>query len=91
MREIMLNASDAACAFISDLLTSSDAPDDSAVRFVIEENNLSMKLDEEKPGDESFHHEGKTVLVVDAEMSQILDGKTLDVEETEEGPQLTMK
>lgn len=86
----MLNASDAACSFISELLSSSDAPNESAVRFVLEENQLSMKLDEEKPGDKAFHHEGKTVLVVDAEISQILDGKTLDVEETDEGPQLTM-
>ncbi len=86
----MLNASDAACAFISELLTASEAPDESAVRFVLEENQLSMKLDEKKPGDETFDHDGKTVLLVDAEMSQVLDGKTLDVEDTEEGPQLMM-
>lgn len=86
----MLNASDAACAFISELLTASEAPDESAVRFVIEENELSMKLDEEKPGDKIFLHEGKIVLLVDEEMSQVLDGKTLDVENTEKGPQLMM-
>ncbi len=87
----MLNASDAACAFISELLTAEGAPDESAVRIAIEENELSMKLDEEEPGDETFLHEGKTVLLVDAEMSQILDGKTLDVEDTEEGPKLTVE
>ncbi len=87
----MLNASDAACAFISEMLTSSEAPDDDAVRLVIEEDQLSMKLDEEKPGDETFLHEGKTILLVDAEMSQVLDGKMLDVEDTEEGPKLTVE
>ncbi len=87
----MLNASDAACAFISEMLTSSEAPDESAVRIAIEEDQLSMKLDEEKPGDETFLHEGKTVLLVDAEMSQVLDGKMLDVEDTEEGPKLTVE
>ena len=86
----MLNASDAACAFISELLTASEAPDESAVRFELDEDQLSMKLDEEKPGDVTFLHEGKTVLLVDAEMSEVLDGKTLDVEDTEKGPQLTM-
>ena len=87
----MLNASDAACAYISELLTSSEAPDESAVRIVIEENQLSMKLDEEKPGDETILHEGKTILLVDAEISQVLDGKTLEFEDTEEGLKLTVE
>ena len=87
----MLNASDAACAFISELLTSSEAPDESAVRIVLEENQLSMKLDEEKPGDETILHEGKTILLVDAEISQVLDGKTLEFEDTEEGLKLTVE
>ena len=87
----MLNASDAACAFISELLTSSEASDESAVRIAIEENQLSMKLDEEKPGDETFLHEGKTILLVDAEISQVLDGKTLEFEDTEEGPKLMVE
>ncbi len=86
----MLNASDDACALLCQMLTESDAPDDAAVRLVIEDDQLSMKVDEEKPGDETILHEGKTVLLVDAEMSQDLDGKMLDVEDTEEGPKLTM-
>ena len=87
----MLNASDAACAFISELLTFEGAPDESAVRIVIEENELSIKLDKEKPGDKTYLHEGKTVLLVDAKMSQALDGKTLDVEDTAEGTKLTVE
>ncbi len=87
----MLNASDAACAFISELLTAEEAPDESAVRVVIEESQLTIKLDEEKPGDETYLHEGKIVLLVDAKMSQVLDGKTLYVEDTEEGTKLTVK
>lgn len=86
----MLNASDAACAFLGQLLTESDAPDDAAVRFVIDGNSLSLQLDDEKPGDSTFNHDGRTVLVVDEDISKILDGKTLDLEESEEGPKLTL-
>lgn len=86
----MLNASDAACAFLGQLLVESDAPDDAAVRFVIDGNSLSLQLDDEKPGDATFNHEGRTVLVVDEDISKILDGKTLDLEESEEGPKLTL-
>ena len=87
----MLKASYSACAFISELLTAEEAPDESAVRILIAENELTIKLDEEKPGDETYLHEGKTVLLVDAKMSQVLDGKTLDVEDTEEGTKLTVE
>jgi|TARA_Y100000294_G_scaffold8360_1_gene7903 Fe-S cluster assembly iron-binding protein IscA len=52
---------------------------------------LSLTLDGEKPGDATLVHEGKTVLVIDEDVSQSLSNKTLDVEDSEEGLQLTIK
>ena len=58
------------------------------VRFYLEGETLEVKMDAEKPDDAKFAHEGKTVLVIDRELSKHLDGKTLDVQDTDEGPQL---
>lgn len=87
----MLNVSEAACAYLSMLLSKSDAPDDARIRIVIEGNKLSIKLDDEKPDDATFVHEGKTFLVMDEDISQILSSKTLDVEDSEEGLKITVK
>ena len=87
----MLNVSESACANLSKLLSDSGAPDGACVRFILEGEELSLTLDGEKPGDATFVHEGKTVLVIDEDVSQSLSNKTLDVEDSEEGLQLTIK
>jgi hypothetical protein len=47
-------------------------------------------LDNARPGDETFDYEGRTVLMLDAQVSQVLDDSTLDVEATDEGPKLIL-
>jgi Fe-S cluster assembly iron-binding protein IscA len=86
----MLTMTEAAGAHLVDLLGEAEVPEDVAIRFVIESEELTLRLDKERPGDESFSHEGKTVLLVDEEMSSMLTGKTLDVEPSDEGPKLTL-
>ncbi|MHC4218096.1 MAG: hypothetical protein ACYSU7_06520 [Planctomycetota bacterium] len=81
---------DAAGAHLVDLLGEAEAPEDVAIRFVVESEELTLRLDKEKPGDESLIHEGKTVLLLDEEMSPMLSGKTLDIEDSDEGPKLTL-
>jgi Fe-S cluster assembly iron-binding protein IscA len=86
----MLTVTDAAGAHLVDLLGEAEAPEDVAIRFVVESEELTLRLDKEKPGDESLIHEGKTVLLLDEEMSPMLSGKTLDIEDSDEGPKLTL-
>ncbi len=86
----MLNVSEAACAYLSKLLSESDVPDDVSARIIIEGNQMSLQPDDEKPGDVTFVHEGKPVLVIGENISQSLSGKTLDVKDSEEGLQLTL-
>ena len=86
----MLTMTEAAGAHLVDLLGEAEVPEDVAIRFVIESEELTLRLDKEQPGDESFNHEGKTVLLVDEEMSTMLSGKTLDIEPSDEGPKLTL-
>ena len=86
----MLTMTETAGAHLVDLLGEAEVPEDVAIRFVIESEELTLRLDKEKPGDESFSHAGKTVLLVDEEMSSMLAEKTLDVEPSDEGPKLTL-
>jgi hypothetical protein len=81
---------DAAGAHLSELLGEAEVPDDVAIRFVIEEEALTLRLDKERPGDESYSHEGKTVLLLDEQMSPMLSEKTLDVASSDEGLKLTL-
>jgi len=86
----MLTMTETAGAHLVDLLGEAEVPEDVAIRFVIESEELTLRLDKEQPGDESFNHEGKTVLLVDEEMSTMLSEKTLDIEPSDEGPKLTL-
>jgi hypothetical protein len=86
----MLTVTDAAGAYLVDLLGDAEAPEEVAIRFVVETQGLALRLDNEQPGDESFEHEGKKVLLLDEHMSTMLSEKTLDVEPSDDGPQLTL-
>jgi hypothetical protein len=59
----MFTMTDAAGAHLADLLEEAEVPEDVAIRFVVEEEELTLRLDKERPGDESLSHEGKTVLL----------------------------
>ena len=86
----MLTMTEAAGAHLVDLLGEAEVPEDVAIRFVFESEELTLRLDKERPGDEPFSHEGKTVLLVDEEMSTMLSEKTLDIEPSDEGAKLTL-
>lgn len=86
----MLTVTETAGAHLSEMLTQVNAPEDMAVRVVIEEDGLALKLDSETDGDATFDHAGKTVLVLDGPVSELLDDKTLDVEDEGEGPKLSL-
>ncbi|MHC4082635.1 MAG: hypothetical protein ACYS15_19265 [Planctomycetota bacterium] len=86
----MLTMTEAAGAHLIDLLGEADVPEDVAIRFVVESEELTLRLDKERPGDESLTHEGKTVLLLDEQMSPMLSEKTLDIEPSDEGPKLTL-
>ena len=47
-------------------------------------------LDREAEGDQVVEHEGVKVLLVDSDLAPVVDGKTLDVEDTAEGPRLVI-
>ena len=49
---------------------------------------IGLGVDIEAPGDRIVEYEGTRVLVVEPELANNLEGITLDVDETPEGPEL---
>ena len=86
----MLTVTEAAGAYLTEILAEVNAADGTAVRFVVQENKLAPYLDNSRPGDATFDHEGRTVLVLDENISQTLANSTLDVKDTTTGPQLVL-
>jgi len=72
------------------VLDKTNISEGTAIRLVLEGNTLTPQVDNAHPGDETFDYEGRTVLMLDAQVSQVLDDSTLDVEATDEGPKLIL-
>jgi Fe-S cluster assembly iron-binding protein IscA len=84
----MLTVTETAGQHLSQILEQ--APGEAVVRFIPQENGLAMQLDNVRPGDTTFEHEEKPVLAMDTRVAEALDGRTLDVQSTEEGPRLAL-
>jgi len=83
----MLTATDAASARLAQMLDDPGSPEDVAVRFVFEGQGIALKQDNQRPGDTMFQHEGRTVLLLEAQVPELLAEDTLDVE----GAKLTLQ
>jgi len=84
----MLTITEAAGGYLSKVLDDANAAPDTAVRLVVESNGLTAALDSERPGDASIDHDGRKVLLLDSQASQVLSERTLDVQATDDGPRL---
>lgn len=87
----MFELTDAAREYLSKLLDQAEAPEGFAARVIHEEEGLTLSIDQPQAGDERFEHDGRTVLVLDPQVAETLDGQMLDVEQAEEGPRLTVQ
>jgi len=86
----MFTMTEAAGEYLTTVLDKADASEEAAIRFILEGNTLAPRLDHAHPEDVTFDHEGRKVLVLDAQVSQILTDSTLDVQATDEGPKLIL-
>jgi len=86
----MLNVSDTAYTMLSSLLSESNAPEGVAARITNTEQGLTLTIDEVQNSDETFNHDGKTVLAVDESVTDHVNDKSLEVVTTPQGPQLTL-
>jgi hypothetical protein len=64
------------------LLKQQRVAENIAVRFVYEGQAIALRKDSERPGDTTCQHEGRTVLVLDARIAELLAKDTLDLADT---------
>jgi hypothetical protein len=86
----MFTMTETAGEYLTALLDNANAAEETAIRLVLDDKTLTPKLDNARPGDATFDHEGRTVLVLDAQVKQVLGESMLDVRATEEGPTLVL-
>jgi Fe-S cluster assembly iron-binding protein IscA len=87
---VMITITEAAGEHLATLLDNADAPQETAIRFIFEDNTVKSALDSARPGDTTFEHENRTVLLLDAAVSEALNASTLDVQPTDDGKSLVL-
>lgn len=86
----MFTVTKAVCQLIKKELEAVRASEKFTIRIISGWGGWDIELDTERPGDVTFEHEGRTVLVVDQQMYQKLASRTLDVEEKDTEQSLAM-
>ena len=54
------------------------------------EGQFGLAIDIEQPGDQVVEHQGSGILVIEEELATTLDGVTIDIKDTGEGPTLVL-
>ena len=80
----MLTLTKAAGARLTRILDEERLAVEVAVRFVKEKDGFTMGPDTARQGDVTFEHEGRTVLLLDEQISGLLAAQTLDVNDSDE-------
>ena len=87
----MLTVTEGAKQLLKGILTSHSDDPEVAVRLSFNPpSEFGIVLDREAEGDQVVEHQGSKVLLVASELVPVVEGITLDVQDTPEGPKLTM-
>jgi len=87
----MLNVSDEALGHLATMLDGVEgAPDEAAIRLVAQPQGLGMAVDTPNDGDQTIEHDGRVVLLVDEQVAGMLEGRTMDLQEPEQGTALAI-
>ncbi len=76
---------------IAYMLSEQEDRDDVVVRIKLTKGDVEMQPDKIRPGDEAFDHNGRVVLVLDQQISQLLGNKTIDLMTDDDGSHLILK
>lgn len=87
----MMSITDQALELLADVVERAPRSDTVALRLVPEKEGWAMKLDEPRPGDETFEHRDRTVLILDGGVAERLQDSTLDVDDFPEGRRLALR
>ena len=85
----MLTVTESAKQLLKETLREHSEDPETGIRLSVKEGGqFGIVLDSESEGDQVVEHEGAKVLLVAPELATALEGNTLDVQDTEEGPKL---
>ncbi len=79
-----------AAEHIAYMLSEQQVPDGIVLRIKLRKGGVEIQPDKMRPGDETFDHNGKVVLVLDQQTSQLLGNKTIDLLTDDEGSHLVI-
>lgn len=87
----MLKVTESAKQLLKETLTAhSDDPEVGLRLSLKTPGQLGIVLDREAEGDHVVEHEGAKLLLVASELASVVEGVTLDVQDTPEGPKLVI-
>ncbi len=72
-------------------LSQDQGRDDVVLRIKLTKGGIEMQPDKMRPGDETFEHNGKVVLVLDQQTSQLLGNTTIDLMTDDDGSHLILE
>ncbi len=87
----MFTLTETAGARLAKTLDKKQASDDGTMRFTRKSRSWKLSLDKPAVGDVLFAHEGRTVLVLDAEAAKLLVDRTLDTKDSLAGTKLQLR
>ena len=86
----MLTVTASALDRLSRKLARKKPTDGVALRFMRRTGGWRLRLDRARPADTEFTHDGRSVLLLDAAVSQAMTNMALDVRSTDSGPRLRL-
>lgn len=86
----MLTVTDEAKAYLKEVIDQNSLPDDATIRLTANAEGLGLAPDQTNDEDTTFQHDGQVVLAVATQVASQLAGKTLSVNQTEQGPALSI-
>ena len=84
----MLTVSDKAAAALHETLEQNSDDDGDILRIAQTEQGLALAIGREHDGDQIVEHDNTSILAIEPELADALDGATLDLADTPEGPRL---
>ena len=87
----MLTVTETASARLAEKLVQKRADNAVALRFVRIQRGWKLDLDTPTSEDVLFSHQGRTVLVLDAEAARMLGDQTLDTKDSPAGSRLQLR
>ena len=87
----MLNVTKPALNRLSCRLVHNEAAKDVALRMTRRAGGWKLGPDRQRPGDVTFAHAGRNVLLLDATAADAMADLTLDVGKTDAGPRLRLR